>query len=740
MKRFWKLSLLVTLVVVVAIFGFTACDADVTSYNVELIKNGSFETWSDSKGSIDDWTKKTISGSVSGKVGRFQLADDNKPENAGTYGLEISNDKNSATCFSQSVKVDRNATYKVSLVYKLDSPVGGNTGADAQPVGPHLAFYEDVNTIVGNEFKNANGEWNKVELYVTPRNTDYLTLSLMLGGSGREVSGTVYFDTVSMMRVDSVPVGETIHQVKANRLNYNITASGIAFVVLLALLSIAILVCAYIFIRRIYSKKNAFDNIDSTNESKSAKSLDSNSKIKKVLTHPIAIASYLGLGTFLLRLIVVLTTFGFGSQTNVLAAASETLALNGVKSAYASLTSTTSLMGPGSIYILYIIGAMGQNLARTDISILIRMVSVLADIATVLMIYFYGKKYVGNKLSTVYATLYAVLPISFLISGMRGSFDSVLIALILGAFLLALEKKFLSTYLLSTLAILLDIRALAVVPLILVYMGYMYYRSDVTMKTFGTARAKIVFGFVAMLVGFYVLALPVTLGQIQSGSPFFILTRYKDMIANAQLYVSNAFNLYGMVGMNFKLVNKTASILNLIFILVLVIYVSSLYFKNRNRAEMLLLASYMFAMVAVFTLKVTETYLVLSLALMLVYVMLSGEKRMYGVFASYSVLAFLCIGQLISQSNFLSSSTSANLVNFETLSVYYIFFSIVTVLVTLYYSYVVYTICNNAKIVDIKAMPQNFIITAKNWFDSLSMRLKKQTKNKQIKNEESQEK
>ncbi|MDD4839471.1 MAG: hypothetical protein PHE93_02200 [Clostridia bacterium] len=718
MNRFFKLSILVVIIVVVAVFGLSACNTADTKVGVELLLNGNFEQWtttssSSTSGKFDNWTKGTLGDVESYTVQRMShvSTDSTKPDDAGDYALVVTNSSASASYMSQSVRVDKNATYHIRYFVKMTTPV--TVGADDYAVGPHLSFLENTDYVI--EEVTTVGQWVEVNAYVVPRNTDYLTVCLMVGAEGRSATGTAYFDSVSMTKVDSVPTGTTIVEIFRDRVaRYNINVAGTLFVTLIAVFSVLISICAYILIRRTYRGKRAFLNIDEL-IAKKTDDEPKNLKIKRILTHPAAIACYLGLGTLLVRLIFVFSMYGFGSEITNQITVSSTVFSKGILQAYASLSGANALMSPGELYILYIIGAMGKDLSLFDNSILIRMVSVLADIAVVLTIYFYGKHYVGNKLSTIYAGLYALLPIAFVLSGLRGSFTSVLIALVLLSIILMIEKKYVPMYALIVLAVLLDIRAMAVVPLMLFYLGYCYYRAEKTMQKFSKSRALILFGFILSLAVFYCLTIPFAYNYMQTGEPFFILAKYKSMVASTTAFVDNAFNLYGMVGMNQKTVNSTASIFNLIFILVLIIYVISLYVKNKNKLELLLLASFTFAVIAVFTLKVTETYLILSLALMLVYIMIAGEKRMYIVFSMYSVLAFLVLAQLMNQSGFVTTYSNTVMSDYESTGVFYILFSVVTVLTTLYYGYVTYSICNNSKTVDILPMNKPFISTVKDW-------------------------
>jgi hypothetical protein len=420
--------------------------------------------------------------------------------------------------------------------------------------------------------------------------------------------------------------------------------------------------------------------------------------------------------------------FGFGAEMNLMVQLAIKLGAKGaVETAYSTF-SNLATTAPGVVYILAIIGMVGKNLEAGDIAILIRLVNVIATMATVVMIYLYGRKYVGDRQSTIYAALYALLPITLIMGGLDHTFTALLVALLVGAMILLVEKKYLLTYLVFALAIVLDVRAMALAPIALTYMGYRYYKEDSNLKKFTANRAMIIFGLVGAFVVVYLLTLPAAINYIgaEDSKPFYGFTLIANQIINNKVMIDNALGLYGLATMNGKTINNLASIFNLVFLLVLVIYVSTLYFKNRNKQEVLMLASFTFAVIGVFTLKVDYTYLFLALALGFIYTMISGEKRMFGILGGYSVLMFLNLGQLMSNSGFVASTThfddmfrgsaTAYFVNFETTSPEFIIFSILAVLVTLYYAYVSYSISNDGKRVDIPAMPKPFHTTVADWF------------------------
>ena len=151
------------------------------------------------------------------------------------------------------------------------------------------------------------------------------------------------------------------------------------------------------------------------------------------------------LGTFVLRLIFLLSMYGFGGEMDATVELARWLAAHGVGDVYANASNFANIdvtvMAPGAMYILAIMGAMGQNLTADGVSVLIRMVGVLADMAVVAMIYFYGRKYAGDKVAVIAAALYAVLPVALVMSGMSNTFVSLLLALMVAAVLLARREE-----------------------------------------------------------------------------------------------------------------------------------------------------------------------------------------------------------------------------------------------------------------------------------------------------------
>jgi len=698
MKRKTIFISALVLVFVLALFAFTACNNAESQEDVNLVTNGDFSNFT-SENKFEGWT--TSSSSVT--FARVQRSDSESNDNV----LKLENKSAGYSYLKQSVKVEVNKIYKVTVDMRIDSDLSNKQGA-------YVAFLENVDyKFVTHSQKTANG-FVTCTFYVKPKNTDYLTIALCLGSKENNCKGTVYFDNVNVSRVSEVAEGyELTNFKKATTVYTNTDVNGICFTVLMSLFGVALLCCAYVLIRRLYARKDAFVDFGK----KAVYDKKSDMLTKKWYQNDAFIVSMILLAAAALRLVILLTMYGMGSEmSNTLNVARKYLGVNNGVFDFAekmAAANTTVTYSPGVIYILSILGFIGQGMDDASLSILLRLINVLADLAVVAMIYFYGKKQVGNKLATVYASVYAMLPFALMVSGHSATFESLLIAL--------------GSYFVMTLAAVLDLRAMAIAPIVVAYFVYMYIKDNDDKKKFTSNRAKIVFGLPACFVLAYALTIPCAIHQIAAGDAFYGFKMMMGQMTNVNYFVKNAFNLYGMVGMNGKSSQQSVNILNLIFLLVLEAYVISLYFKNRNKQELLLLASFTFAVIAVFTIKVTYTYLFLAIALAFIFTMVSGDKRMYFVTSGMSFLGFLNYAQLMNQSGFVKSGVlSSAITNFETTGAFYITFCVFTVILIGYYAYVSYSITNNSKIVDIKAMPETVGNTLKAFVKRVGAKLKKE--------------
>ena len=128
MKRKTIFISALVLVFVLALFAFTACNTAESEEGVNLVTNGDFSTFT-SENKFEGWT--TSSSSVS--FARVQRSDSESGDNV----LKIENKSAGYSYLKQSVKVEVNKIYKVTVDMKIDAELSNKQGA-------YVSFLENV--------------------------------------------------------------------------------------------------------------------------------------------------------------------------------------------------------------------------------------------------------------------------------------------------------------------------------------------------------------------------------------------------------------------------------------------------------------------------------------------------------------------------------------------------------------------------------------------------------------------
>lgn len=694
-------------VLIISIFSFTACNE--IDESKDYIKNGGFENLTDSDKKFEDWTF------LESNTGSFELSNpssEDKPINDKSFGktyLTLNNGKEKDTAkgkysqIFQKLKVKKNHYYRLKITYKYvfekDNAKLNKTDAS------FLSFNDGAAKVT----LQANDIWQETEVIIRAKTRD-IVLGINLGSENKKASGKLHVDNVSMHET-KLGKNETskVVNVASNSKSgtkYNVkNTQGIILIVFAALLSIAVIIFAYIIIRRIYSNKEAFTDFKSiVPEDKNPQGAAHFKKYQFIY-----IALILGVVAFLVRLVVLLTTFGFGKDMVRLFDLSKSIAKTSDLTAY-YLNNKSSNNAPGFLYLVSILGAF--NIKKvSDFSILVRMINILFDIAVVLMIYFYGRRKIANKLSTVYAGLYALLPLTLIFSAMSNTFVSITIFFSLLLLFLLIEKKYIAFYGILPFAILFDLRVMALVPLLVLALIFDYINDDAGIARFTKNRAVIVFGVLTTFILLYILTLPVSIKQIQAKDAFYGYKAIANVMMNTNTVVLNSLNLYSLAGMNGEDIIKSTMLLNIVFILVFEAFAISLYIGKKNRLDLFLLGALTYSVIAILTMKVDYTYLILPIALLMIHTMISGDKRLYFIFSMFAFIAIVNITQIINMSQFVGNKTinvqQSILILFDEKDPFMIFFSILAILTLIYYMYVSYSLSINRKIVDIKPMNSN---------------------------------
>ena len=399
---------------------------------------------------------------------------------------------------------------------------------------------------------------------------------------------------------------------------------------------------------------------------------------------------YVLLGAFILRFIIVLATAEGNDIIKNWISLSKDVASKGIISYYTGATNEPQ----GIVWIYGLLGFIGKwlNLENVGYSILVRMPMVVADLSVCYMIYGCAAKYQNERTAIVYGFIYAILPVFFVLGSLYGSTQSIAIAFLVAMSVSMLGKKYVSTGIYYTLALMFSNYALILLPVILLYQIY-------GLVTDKSSIAKTVVTMALCLVVFYLMSLPLCWSEVAKGNVLMVFRKmYAFFDVNYPTLSDNTFNLYGIFAAGGKLrsSNIILNIGNWLFVAGMSAYAIYHYIRTANRLDLILLSGIMLVAYSALGAQGALDIMPIGLALLLLYIIITPDIRLYIGTSALSALSFLNIAQLLSQSGFISGVDNAGTLDFEGKNAFMIIFSILTVAAVFYMLYVTCDITINS--------------------------------------------
>lgn len=367
---------------------------------------------------------------------------------------------------------------------------------------------------------------------------------------------------------------------------------------------------------------------------------------------------------------------------------------------------------PLYLYTLSLCGVIGKSFgdnAFLATTFLIKFVSSLADIGTIILIYLLMKKHIGGVGAAIMSIMYSLLPVTFGISSIWGLNESLLAFSMMLTFYFMLQNNYYGVAASYMAAFLTSWIAIIILPIIVFYTIMQFINRKELRIPIGIA---VFAGFVL----FYLFNLPFTINSIAK-KPFLCFTNYWNILWKNVKYTLNAFNFQSLLGNNFTELSIESLIVSIVFILFIFTIVAVGYFKNKNRMDLFLMASMVINMIWMFGNNMSPASLYFSLALMLAYAIMNKEKRIYFSFVMYAALMFVNVSYAQLLTGY--SLTAAPQINNKEAAVYV--FSALYLILTLYYVYIIYDIVAVKKARRIQPMPLTYI----GWWKNLFLRIKK---------------
>lgn len=544
--------------------------------------------------------------------------DKTQKHSGNTSVLVVNNSPNYAS-YLQMIRVKKNSYYKLSCWIKTDNVGMGKKGAYIFAEGEN-AYSKDI--------KGTGEGWKYVEFYgKTGMDQIKLSLGLALGSGDSLNTGRAWFDDVVVEHIKSPPVGTKAVKLNKEGMDYTKmydrgNSSDLTFikldnyrilVIVFAILFLIISVALYGVIKKRSSKIRQGD--------------------ERLLLYFL-----LGSG-LILRLLVAPSFFGFPWDIRCWMewASAASRDIFGV---YSMGDIIPVDYPPVYMYILFVLGKimdfLGANLAPWLMLLILKLPSMVADMVTAYMLYRLSKRHLTAEMGFFVAGIYIFNPAVLVNSTLWGQADSFFTLIVISAILLLDMGRINYSSILFAVLILMKPQGIIFLPILFFEL---WKKKEV--KNFITA---FVYGMGTVIV--------VILPYMFTEGPLWIFKLYPRIISGYPYASVNAFNLFNLMGGNWK--NDAATLFvfsykawGFIFIVLITAFTAFLHLKMKGEGVPFVAAMFIITGVFLFSLNMHERYVFPSLALTLAMFVYLKDERILLLFAGFSATAFLNTNEVL---------------------------------------------------------------------------------------------
>ena len=665
MKKF----VLVIACLLLVVLCFTACKTTFSSdYGEEIVSNGTFEA-----NNKDGWTlvagkNDTTVPSISSTIGSSDYA-----EVVGSYYLTVkATDYNG---YTQKVSVEKDAIYYLSAKVRITSALSAN---DANLGGAYVALDGDYTLVNAVQKAKTNG-WVTIGTYFRNVDCSAVTIRFGVGTENYNASGTADFDSISLVKVKTAPEGTIVTDVTGGELaegtfdaTYRTNKEGKLFMVLSIVLGALCLFAGYAVFRTMMGRKGAFLSPEQDKVS--------------FFKSPAFILIICELVAFAVRLILINFVYGGSTLGGYVSDATHLVDLGAAKYYFDAKVLTPI----GSLYVLWVLGLLASPLklimGSMGFAIFLKIPAVLADLVIVFLIYYLANRKYNQYISAIFAGAYAIVPVFFFISAGWGAYASIGVLFLLLSLISILDRKYVASIIYFFVALLFSTEMLLLAPLFLAYLVYVFFKSD-------DYKMGISITLTSSIIVSYLLTIPFILSHFTAGHPFIVVTRYCQAFLAHTGFTENAFSIYALFGLGAAKANVASYVFNGIFVGAAIIATILAFFKSRSRLDLLLLAAFLFVFTFVMTSAVDLLLVYFALVLLLVYGMITGDRRVLKLFGGLSLTTLINTSYAMTIGGYFGAGENSALVLMTAGDPVMIVFSVANLLLLGYFGYIAYSIC-----------------------------------------------
>ena len=678
MKKFTMRALCLLLLLAVALSMFACTTPNKVEAGENLVVNGSFED------GLNSWTPGINTEISELSLKEHAVGSDEYSKYGASY-LSMFNYTEEIATLKQKIKIEAGATYRLSAMVYVKSALTGQN--EKSLVGAHIGFAENVHFIQNSQVKATNG-FVKYSYVFTTEFRD-LTLQAVIGAEGGEVKGYAYFDDIQLVKLTDAEVSalptSTIKTLESY-IPINGGAHSILYLVLGTLALGGVLYGVWVALRRHGWRENR----------KEAYGIVKFMMGKGALWVLLAVA-------FGIRVFVGVLYSGYALDIQNMTGISDKIASVGFGQYYAE--SGYSML-PIGVYLTSLFGGLSNILGATGgwVYLIYKLPSIIADLVTIYFIYKLAKKFIGDVGGILGGLLWAICPTILTITSVWGTLDSVLAMLVVMLFYFILDPngmkswvRFTAIFVTLTIGVLTKIEMLWFVPLVSAFLIYNFIKKKELRKT-------MIIGTVASIIGFWLISLPLTINFVGEGRVFYIWEEYFGYIATGIHYFArDNFGLYSLVGLSWSTGVRTLSIImNLVFAILVFVFTILMYLKERSRVNLLLLAGLTIIAGYTFGIDMSPTVLIVGLALLLAYAVISNDWRVYLCFAIFGALSFANVSAVLTVSGVFVPFALGGLQYLNVGGVFSVIWSALQIGAFFFLVYVTYDICINGRMKQIE--------------------------------------
>ena len=286
---------------------------------------------------------------------------------------------------------------------------------------------------------------------------------------------------------------------------------------------------------------------------------------------------------------------------------------------------------PLYIYILFLIGKIGSLSALSPyFTLLLKLPSIVADIATSFLIYKLAKKYLSLEISILLSAFYTFNPAVLINSTIWGQVDSFFTLIIVAAIVLLSEKKIGLAAVLFTVAVLMKPQGIIFLPVLF----------------FELIRWKTLKSWIKVVTSTVFTAIVIVLPFSWNMNGLWIFKLFASTLAEYPYASVNAFNFFSLLGANFVKDAGTLFVFSyhswgLIAIVLITAFSWLLFIKGNSRVYASAVALLLIDGVFTFSTRMHERYLFPAIALSILTFIYLRDKRLMLLATGYSTTIYI---------------------------------------------------------------------------------------------------